>query len=53
MIDDALRYKIERAEDCLMLRFKTTAIGALILAVLGGLAVSLPAIGGETAIAKG
>lgn len=36
-----------------MLRTTTTAIGAMILVVLGGLAVSLPAIGGEAAMAKG
>ena len=36
-----------------MLRNMTTAIGAFILAVLGGLAYSLPAVAGEAAIAKG
>ncbi len=36
-----------------MLRTTTTAICALTLAVLGGLTASLPALGGEAAIAKG
>jgi sulfur-oxidizing protein SoxX len=36
-----------------MLRNMTSAIGAVILAVLGGLAVSAPALGGEAAIEKG